>query len=107
MPEQLVSFDKAIWHDHSGLLQTHISVGMAGRLHEHVPPEDQLWSTARVTAWLMEYFSNVKRQMVRGHTYWAAKADQYTVCPGWHKAGWKEDWEAALQEALEARMPEQ
>ena len=77
----------ALWHDHTGAHPTTLSIGMAGSLHVHKPPREQIEATARLCAWLMSEF-NVPIGQVRGHN------DRYaaTVCPGWDTMRWRADF---------------
>jgi hypothetical protein len=85
-----------MWHDHCGHENHHISVGMAGRLHENRPSEAQLRATVQIVAWLMGQY-NIGLAEVRGHD------DRYaaTVCPGWDEAGWRGGFYSALNEEIE------
>ena len=84
-----------MWHDHCGHENRHVSVGLAGRLHESRPPEIQLQAAARIVAWLMDKYG-IEQAEVQGHN------DRFagTVCPGWDQAGWREDFYEALEDAV-------
>ena len=89
---QLLKEEWAIWHDHTGTYQTNLSVGMAGHLHNHKPPKDQIKACAMLCKHLMKKH-NLTIENVVGHR------DQYskTACPGWDSAHWKNDFYNALQ----------
>lgn len=82
----------ALWHDHTGANPTTISIGMAGHLHTHKPPAEQIDATARLVRWLMDSLG-LEEDQVQGHT------DRYagTICPGWYRARWKGDFFEALR----------
>ena len=83
-----------MWHDHCGHENPHISVGLAGHLHENRPSGVQLQAAARIVAWLMDQY-NIVLAKVQGHNHYAS-----TVCPGWDQMNWREDFYAALDEEL-------
>lgn len=100
----LVDDSLQVWHDQTGAFPTALSIGMAGRLHEVRPPDEQIEAVARLVAWLMREY-NIPEEEVQGH------ADRYsgTVCPGWYDGGiaapsgvWKRDFCIAAREAVEA-----
>ena len=84
-----------MWHDHCGHENRHVSVGLAGRLHENRPPEVQLQGAARIVAWLMDRY-DVALPQVQGHN------DRYagTICPGWDDVDWRGDFYTALNREL-------
>ena len=91
-----VDFEEGLWHDHCGDKNTHISIGMAGRLHEGKPPQVQLNKAAEVSAYLMDVF-DIEASHVAGHNDWALLFSKvHTVCPGWDVAGWRNDFYTAL-----------
>ena len=95
-----VPFTEGLLHDHCGDKNTHISIGMAGRLHENKPPQVQLEKCAEVVAYLMREFS-IDIANVAGHNDWAHDCSNViTVCPGWDIAGWRNDFYAALRAQL-------
>lgn len=79
------------WHDHTGHKNTHLSVGMAGRLHEYRPSNVQMDAVARVVVWaVQDERMSIPRRNVRGH------CDYYdTECPGWGD-GESGNWRLAL-----------
>jgi len=83
-----------MWHDHCGHYNPHVSVGMAGRLHERKPPDVQLQAAARITAWLMNEY-DIPLSKVKGHNDYYA-----TLCPGWDAMNWRSDFYKALDETL-------
>lgn len=80
-----------IWHDHTGFYvkqdgrklwgNSHLSVGMAGRLHEYVPADVQLRRTVKFVADVIkgDMFPSIDSiDCIKGHM------DYYpTQCPGW------------------------
>ena len=87
----------ACWHDHTGRLQTTMSVGMAGSLHKVAPSYEQMEACAKLCYILMGRYGFGVDQ-VQGHKERAARAGVNTVCPGWDEAGWREDFYAILRE---------
>lgn len=93
------------WHDHTGHENTHLSIGLAGSLHLHRPPDVQLQAAARVCKWVIENedIPQVnKAEHVNGH-------DAYhpTACPGWDDRGeaapsgyWRDAFFTILQDQL-------
>jgi hypothetical protein len=96
-----LSLTEGCWHDHTGHRNTHVSVGLAGRLHQVVPVDAQLQAAANVAAWVVNHPGmNVSRDAVRGHADFI-----YTECPGWNSAKsgrWRERFYHFLDEILEA-----
>lgn len=92
---QLLKEEWGIWHDHTGTYQTNLSIGMAGHLHNHKPPQDQIEACAMLCKHLMEKH-NLTIENVKGHK------DQYsgTVCPGWDNSNWRDDFYETLQRIL-------
>jgi len=83
-----LALTEGCWHDHTGHRNTHVSVGLAGRLHERRPTEVQLGAAVRVTRWLVHHPGmRVTRERVKGHCDYAR-----TVCPGWNAVGWQQDF---------------
>lgn len=103
---QLVPLDQALWHDHTGVFQTTLSIGLAGTLHVTPPPVPQLKAAARLVAWLM-HEHDIEANQVQGHCDRAAVSNIDTVCPGWDTAKWKDQWLLELQYALLMRGPGQ
>ncbi len=87
----------ACWHDHTGRLQTTMSVGMAGGLHRATPPFEQMEACANLCWVLMKRYGFGVDQ-VQGHNDRAKKAGVSTVCPGWDAAGWRNEFYEILQE---------
>lgn len=92
-----------VWHDHTGHKNTNISIGMAGSLHKVKPAMVQMQATVRLVRWLMAQFS-IPLSQIQGHQQRAWDASKIaTICPGWDVAGWRGQFfallEAALQEA--------
>jgi len=104
---QLLPEETACWHDHTGTLQTTLSIGMAGHLGHTRPPEDQLWSTVRLVDFLLRKHS-LTVDDVTGHHERAKAAGVNTECPGWladtpntiGSGVWKRDLCIALQLCL-------
>lgn len=90
-----------LWHDHTGHMNTHLSIGMAGLLHLYRPVEVQMRATAKVCAWAIkseELPQITETSQVRGHKDYIA-----TICPGWssEKSGnWKYDFFDILEEVV-------
>jgi hypothetical protein len=85
-----------IYHDSTGFQNTHLSIGLAGRLHEYRPADVQLQAAADVSAWAISALPKVKSiAQVKGHRGWVqVYHDQgyykdrdlptpWTICPGW------------------------
>jgi len=73
------------WHDHTGHENTHLSIGMAGRLHEYAPSTAQLNAVAEVCAWVIKnpdipLVDSIRK--IEGHEFWYS-----TACPGWLDTG--------------------
>lgn len=91
-----VDLGQGVWHDHCGDKNTHISVGMAGRLDVAPPPQAQLQATAWLVAHLCRQFALTVEQ-VNGHQEWAWKHSRVkTACPGWNKAHWRTEFSKEL-----------
>jgi hypothetical protein len=95
-----LSLTEGCWHDHTGHRNTHLSIGLAGRLHEFVPVDAQLRAAASVAAWAVRHPEmNVTPERVKGHQdYWP------TECPGWSSAKsglWRDRFYRFLDEILE------
>lgn len=76
-----VPLTEGLWHDHTGNKNTHLSVGLAGRLHENRPSDPQLEAAARVGAWavlssILPSISGIEQ--IKGHMDYTD-----TQCPGW------------------------
>jgi len=93
-----VDLEEGLWHDHCSNFNTHLSVGLAGRLHEYRPSEAQLDAATKLCAWAVDDIGDVKGHM-----------DYYpTVCPGWASAAsgyWKEDFYIKLRALLDIPNP--
>jgi len=87
------------WHDHTGHENTHLSVGLAGSLHQVEPSEAQLDAAAKVAAWAVRHPGmNVALDTVNGH------GDYYsTVCPGWGSAA-SGNWRPRLYRRIRQRL---
>jgi hypothetical protein len=87
------------WHDHTGHRNTHLSIGMAGRLHIHRPADVQMDAVARVAVWAINHEEmSVVRDGVRGH------CDYHdTECPGWGD-GDSGRWKLALFNRIYERL---
>lgn len=85
-----LALTEGCWHDHTGHKNTHLAVGLAGKLHLYRPADVQLQAAARVAAWAIESREmGITLETVRGHRDLIA-----TICPGWaSKASgfWKDD----------------
>lgn len=91
-----LDYTEACWHDHTGHYNTHLSVGLAGNLAEHVPSDSQLESVGRVAAWFVNHPEmNITFETVKGHQDYVQ-----TECPGWH-TGWKGEFYWVLREMLD------
>jgi len=87
---QLVPLPLAIWHDHTGANPTTVSVGLAGRLHEHTPPLEQLQAAVRLCRWLMREHGLVIEDTL-GHMDRAPAGT--TVCSGARGGGPCASWD--------------
>ncbi|MCP4538531.1 MAG: N-acetylmuramoyl-L-alanine amidase [Chloroflexi bacterium] len=73
------------WHDCTGHENTHLSIGMAGALHEYAPPDVQIEAAARVCVWLI---NNPDIPLVDGIDKITGDMDwRSTACPGWLDTG--------------------
>jgi len=90
---QLAPLEWALWSDHTGPFQTTLSVGMAGRLHESHPPDEQIAATVKLVVYLQRRL-DIPIAEVKGH------CERYhgTECPGWNY-GWKAEFYEALENA--------
>jgi len=79
------------WHDHTGHQNVHLSVGLAGRLHEYRPANVQLQAAARVVKWAINHPEmDITMDTIKGHMDYIK-----TQCPGWDSAAsdfWKDDF---------------
>jgi hypothetical protein len=95
-----LDFVEGCWHDHTGHENTHLSVGLAGRLHEYRPAEVQLRAAAYVAAWAIRHPDmSVTRDTVVGHDEYAR-----TQCPGWDSPAsgrWRSQFYSLLDQELE------
>jgi len=89
--------DIACWHDHTGRLQTTMSVGMAGRWDKVKPSFEQMEACAKLCHVLMGRYGFPFAQ-IQGHNDRAKKAGVNTVCPGWDMAHWRDDFYTILRE---------
>lgn len=92
----------ACWHDHTGRLQTTISIGMAGKLHKAAPSLEQMDACAQLCVVLMKRHSFGTDQ-VQGHLARARLVKPepvYTVCPGWNVSGWRSDFFGLLADRV-------
>ena len=87
----------ACWHDHTGRLQTTMSVGMAGSWHIAKPSLEQMEACAKLCYMLMGRYGFGIDQ-VQGHNDRAKRAGVNTVCPGWDAAHWRDDFYKILRE---------
>ena len=85
----------ACWHDHTGRLQTAMSIGMAGSLHVVKPSFEQMEACAKLCRVLMKRYGFGVDQ-VKGHIDRAKLAGVSTVCPGWDAAHWRGEFYAIL-----------
>lgn len=98
-----VPLQEGVWHDHTGHENTHLSVGMAGRLHEYRPAEVQMEATARVCAWAIKTLPGVNGiDQIKGHQDHIS-----TQCPGWDmrkgnegSGHWRDDFYRILEGLL-------
>lgn len=94
-----VALEQGLWHDHTGHKNTHLSVGLAGKLHILPPPKAQRDAAVGLCVWAVENLPGVtKLEDVSGHDAHAA-----TVCPGWHSTNWVTAFYSELRWALERR----
>lgn len=75
------------WHDHTGHRNVHLSVGLAGRLHEYHPAGVQLDAAAKVGAWAVQcgLFPKLTYKGIKGlvgHMDVGTYKNR-TECPGW------------------------
>ena len=94
------------WHDHTGHENTHLSIGLAGALHLHRPPDVQLQAAARVCKWVI---NNPEIPLVNdGIHHVSGHVDHYpTACPGWHDDGESEPsgyWRDAFYNILAEQL---
>ena len=90
------SLESALYHDHTGYPNFHLSVGLAGRLHEQPPTDAMMAALVEVCVWAIYHPEmRITLETVKGHQ------DYYpdTECPGWH-TGWKHTFYHELHEAL-------
>jgi len=90
----------ACWHDHTGRLQTTMSVGMAGSLHKVAPSIEQMEACAKLCKVLMDRY-HFGVDQVQGHNDRAKLVKPKPVrtdCPGWDAAGWRNAFYAILRE---------
>lgn len=100
---QLADPEWALWHDHTGKHQTTLSIAMAGSLHLHRPPQEQIQATVHLCRHLMSLL-NIEIDQVTGHR---ERYRMRTQCPGWGQpddpvsagTGWKDDFFSALHAA--------
>lgn len=93
------------WHDHTGHENTHLSIGLAGALHLHRPPDVQLQAAARACKWAID---NPEMPLVNSIDHVNGHDAYYpTACPGWDDRGegipsgyWRDAFYAILAEQL-------
>ncbi len=85
-----------VWHDHTGAYPKTVSIGMAGRLHEAKPPQEQMDSLLRLVYYLMGQW-HLRVSQVEGHLERAAAGGIGTLCPGWVAADWRGDFYNQLE----------
>ena len=95
------SVDQTLATLHRLAENTHLSIGLAGSLHLHRPPDIQLQAAARVCKWVIDnkdipQVNSIDR--ITGH-------DQHyaTACPGWLGVGEgapSGDWRDAFYDIL-------
>jgi len=97
-----VDITEAVWHDHCGDENTHISVGMAGDLSKAAPPKAQLEGVVKLASYLMRML-NISLENVEGHGEWALRhpTKVATACPGWHTSGWREQFYQMLRAEID------
>ena len=94
------------WHDHTGHKNVRLSVGLAGSLHIHRPPETQLDAAAKVAAWaitsdMLPGIASIDH--IKGHMDFVL-----TQCPGWNAPAtgrWKDDLYARITALLGVAPP--
>jgi hypothetical protein len=96
-----LDLEEGCWHDHTGHQNIHLSVGLAGFLHIHRPPDVQLDAATRVAAWAVrsDMLPGITRiDQIAGHSDYAA-----TICPGWasEQSG---HWKTALYNRIEEAL---
>lgn len=95
--------EQGCWHDHTGHQNVNLSVGLAGRLHQHHPTDAQLQAAAQVAAWAVhDTGMNITLQTVRGHMDVGTYAGK-TACPGWASAA-SGHWKPELYQLIEALL---
>lgn len=102
-PYQLAKIEWMLWHDHTGKYSHNISVAMAGHLHLHQPPQEQIEATVNLCKYLMDTY-NIPIDNVTGHR---ERYRMQTQCPGWGQpddpvsagTGWKADFFSSLHAA--------
>jgi len=96
-----LDLEEGSWHDHTGHENTHLSIGLAGSLHIHRPPDAQLDAATRVAAWAVQsdMLPGITRiDQIAGHRDYAQ-----TVCPGWaseQSGHWKPLLYGRIEESL-------
>lgn len=96
-----VALTEGLWHDHTGHENTHLSVGLAGRLHVYHPAYVQLDAAAKLAAWairssLLPLIDNITD--IVGHRDWIA-----TACPGWNSEA-SGHWQPELYARIRALL---
>lgn len=107
---------EGLWHDHTGNKNTHISVGLAGRLHEYTPADVQIDAAVKIAVWAIATFPNIAGiGEVQGHRDWVriyhdrgyykeqGTATPWTACPGWASDA-SGNWRAEFYERLGAAL---
>lgn len=96
-----LGLEEGCWHDHTGHKNTHLSVGLAGSLHIHRPPDAQLDAATRVAAWAIQSDTLpgiTGIDQIAGHRDFIR-----TICPGWaakRTGHWKPLLYNRIEEAL-------
>lgn len=97
-----VNLKFGVWHDHSGRNWEHLSVGMAGKLHEYLPAEIQLLRTTRFCGDLIrssEFPRLTGVEDVTGHMDWKS-----TQCPGWVDDFGNDRWKTWFYDELKKEL---
>ena len=97
-----VVLTQGLWHDHTGHRNTHLSIGLAGRLHEYHPADVQLDAAAKLCVWTIQ--SNTLPgitdiSQIKGHMDVGTYKDR-TECPGWASAA-SGEWKLDLYDRIE------
>jgi hypothetical protein len=82
----------ALWSDNTGAYQTTFSIGVAGRWDKDKPSAEQIETTAGLAAYLQKARGILTPEVRGHHDRWSP-----TKCPGWHLAGWRDEFYEALE----------